>query len=170
MKIYIKDSPQGHSHYQGRVKAEDIGLTSDDELEIVTLIDVDVDLTREGNSFYTLADTKTIVLMPCARCLERTEVAISGSFEGIFKWRPSSVPFTRISEEDDNHEFGGFELDLGELVRESVLMSLPIAPLCRPDCAGLCPHCGADLNRGKCSCHEESFDERWQALREIRDK
>jgi uncharacterized protein len=60
------------------------------------------------------------------------------------------------------------QLDLAPMVREEVLLGVPDAPLCRPDCPGLCPTCGADLQAGPCDCPTEVRDERWAALDELR--
>jgi uncharacterized protein len=56
-------------------------------------------------------------------------------------------------------------LDLREAIRQNLIVNLPTKPLCREDCAGLCPHCGKDLNEGPCDCQEEVSDERFAALR-----
>jgi uncharacterized protein len=56
------------------------------------------------------------------------------------------------------------QVDLELVAREAILLDLPLAPLCRADCAGLCPICGADLNEGTCSCVPEVADPRWAAL------
>ena len=60
---------------------------------------------------------------------------------------------------DDEHV-----LDLTEVTRQYVIAEQPMKPLCCPDCLGLCPECGADLNRSACVCREEAMDPRWQAL------
>jgi uncharacterized protein len=60
------------------------------------------------------------------------------------------------------------QLDLAPMVREEVLLAIPDAPLCRPDCAGLCPTCGADLAAGPCDCDREVRDERWAVLDQLR--
>jgi len=62
------------------------------------------------------------------------------------------------------------QIDLAPMVRETVLIELPDAPLCRIDCAGLCPTCGIDLNREKCGCAAPVIDARWAALDAIRDQ
>ena len=59
------------------------------------------------------------------------------------------------------------ELDLGPLVRDAVVLELPMAPLCREDCAGLCPQCGADRNEGDCACVAPT-DPRWANLDALR--
>ena len=53
-------------------------------------------------------------------------------------------------------------------MREAVLLELPDAPLCRPDCAGLCPTCGTNLNTGTCDCTAPAGDARWAALDDLK--
>lgn len=62
------------------------------------------------------------------------------------------------------------QIDLSVMVRETVLLDLPDAPVCRADCAGLCPVCGIDLNSGSCSCETATPDSRWAALDALRDQ
>ena len=58
-------------------------------------------------------------------------------------------------------------LDLEPLVRDALLLELPLAPLCTEDCAGLCPSCGADRNETQCDCRVDDTDPRWAALRSL---
>jgi uncharacterized protein len=60
------------------------------------------------------------------------------------------------------------QIDLARMVRENVLLDAPIAPLCRPDCAGLCPTCGVDLNLVTCDCVIADVDPRWEALSQLK--
>lgn len=57
-------------------------------------------------------------------------------------------------------------IDLSEIVRQHLVLALPIAPRCREECRGLCPSCGADLNAGACACPQDRVDPRLEALRE----
>lgn len=59
-------------------------------------------------------------------------------------------------------------LDLEEVMRQAIVLALPMHPVCRPDCAGLCPGCGKDLNEGTCECEPPEPDPRWEALREFK--
>ena len=63
---------------------------------------------------------------------------------------------------DDNHL-----LDVGELLREYALLALPMQPLCKRDCKGLCPTCGADLNAGDCDCRADEGDDRFDVLKSL---
>jgi uncharacterized protein len=62
----------------------------------------------------------------------------------------------------------GDELDLNELAREQILLSLPEQMFCREDCRGLCPACGKDLNDGECDCGSDEIDPRWAALKGLK--
>jgi uncharacterized protein len=65
-------------------------------------------------------------------------------------------------------EIVGEQIDLTDMVRENLLLDAPVAPLCRPDCAGLCPVCGIDFNSASCSCDASVTDPRWDALSQLR--
>ena len=63
----------------------------------------------------------------------------------------------------------GEELDTTPILMEQLQLNIPMKPLCREDCAGLCPTCGADRNQAPCSCEESQTDPRWQALERLRE-
>lgn len=64
----------------------------------------------------------------------------------------------------------GIRADITDAVRESIILALPISPLCREDCRGLCPGCGADLNTETCRCTGVRTDPKWSALEKLREK
>ena len=59
------------------------------------------------------------------------------------------------------------ELDVREALRQNLITSLSMKPLCKPECAGICPECGVNRNESKCHCGEEVRDPRWAALNEL---
>lgn len=69
---------------------------------------------------------------------------------------------------DETYPLAGDTVDLLPLARDAVLLELPLAPLCRPDCAGLCPACGADRNQAPCGCAAPPADPAWAALDALR--
>jgi uncharacterized protein len=103
----------------------------------------------------------------CARCLDPVRMPLSGDFDLIY--RPASVE-TEAGEHaitEDETEIGYYEksgLLLEDAVREQVLLSLPGRALCREECKGLCPKCGANRNIADCGCVEEQSEPRWGAL------
>jgi uncharacterized protein len=62
----------------------------------------------------------------------------------------------------------GETFDTGPLLREQLQLGVPMKPLCREDCRGLCPQCGADRNRGDCDCKDDWVDPRWAALADLK--
>jgi uncharacterized protein len=110
---------------------------------------------------------------PCARCVEPVPLSLASDFDLIF--RPVGVdagpPERAISAGET--EIGYYQKDsllLEDVLREQVLLSLPVRTLCKPDCKGLCPRCGQNRNSQPCSCDEGSTDPRWEALAELRGR
>jgi uncharacterized protein len=106
------------------------------------------------------------VVLPCNRCAEDAPVSLMADFEE-FEPLPADArgngEESRIILRD-----GVFLLDLEALCREEFLLALPLAPLCRPDCKGICPACGTNLNNGVCSCARGEADPRLAALRGLK--
>ena len=94
----------------------------------------------------------------CARCTKPVEHPVS------FDLRLRLVEEAASEGEEDEAVYTGTRLDLSEQARQALLLSLPFKLLCREDCAGLCPQCGADLNSGACGCGGKQMDPRWAAL------
>ena len=95
----------------------------------------------------------------CRRCLQ----PIVGRAEVDFREMYSEKPV-----EGDTYPIIHDQVDLELVAREAILLDLPLAPVCRPECAGLCPTCGADLNDGPCTCAPTVTDPRWAALDGLR--
>lgn len=103
---------------------------------------------------------------------------MSGEFEAECRRcvKPVRQPFSFSSSElyrppadvwEEGYVVKDTSVDLEPMVRDAVGLGLPTSPLCREDCKGLCPRCGADLNEDPCSCTEEEVDMRWSALKEL---
>jgi uncharacterized protein len=105
--------------------------------------------------------------LECGRCLEPYVQPLHMELEVEFQ--PSVAISTGEPlpppEDDSVYMIDGHHVaDLDEAVREQVLLSLPMRPLCKPDCAGLCPVCGKNLNEGPCEGHGKEVDERLAVL------
>ncbi|MBZ5514271.1 MAG: DUF177 domain-containing protein [Acidobacteriia bacterium] len=91
----------------------------------------------------------------CDRCLRRTEIPIARDFDLFYRSVKTIARVEEIEIPEDELDIGFYEgegIALADIVREQVILSLPMKIICRPDCRGLCPNCGADLNRGDCGC------------------
>lgn len=111
--------------------------------------------------------------VPCARCVEPVGIGLAADFDLLFRpvgadggmaERSISAPETEIG------YYQGDSLLLEDVLREQVLLSLPVRTLCRPDCKGLCPRCGKNRNQEPCSCGEGTADPRWEALSALRSR
>ena len=93
-------------------------------------------------------------LVPCARCLVPFPMAVDRTLDLRYATVPPRGKDIEIPEEDMDVDFleSEDELDLLAVATEQVYLELPMKPLCRPDCRGLCVACGGDLNRGDCRC------------------
>ena len=111
--------------------------------------------------------------VPCARCVEPVGIPVEADFDLIF--RPvvadADVPERAITAPET--EIGYYlkdSLALEDVLREQVLLSLPVRTLCKPDCKGLCPRCGENRNSQACSCDVGPSDPRWEALAGLRGR
>lgn len=119
-------------------------------------------VTPEGDMFKVKGQVATTVHLACSRCLVDYPLDLSKSVSLLFS---KEIP-EDVHRGDDEVEltaekigliyFQGEEIDLREAIEEQVVMALPYKPLCRPDCRGLCPQCGADLNTESCKCKKEN--------------
>jgi uncharacterized protein len=111
--------------------------------------------------------------VPCARCIEPVEIPLAGEFDLIFRPLGADPDVPERSITSSETEIGYYQKDsllLEDVLREQVLLSLPVRTLCKPDCKGLCPHCGANRNLQTCSCEEGPKDPRWEALTGLRNR
>lgn len=97
----------------------------------------------------------------CSRCLDPIQVALSGRIDELYYYPAASAPEPELGIPED------LNLDLSLAVRDDMLLSLPIQALCQPDCRGLCPTCGINLNRETCACQTDDIDPRLARLRDL---
>lgn len=112
--------------------------------------------------------------LDCARCLEPFPFANRSSFNLRYRPRPADFasPEADIEITDQELDLDYYDerkVPLEMIAQEQIHLSLPMKPLCEEACQGLCPHCGANLRRGECTCAEQSTDARWNSLREFRE-
>jgi len=147
---------------------------SDPALDLVGNIHGNATLLRTQRGVLVTADLHQIVRLQCVRCLADVEATLDIVLEEEFypsidlktglliQWDAEGEEFEDAVMIDGNHI-----LDLREVTRQWLLVNLPAQPLCRPDCAGICPVCGADRNVEPCKCEAQEGDARWAALADL---
>lgn len=113
-------------------------------------------LSRTHEGILVQGRLDTAVEGECRRCLSSLDLPLSVNIEELFANAPRSGAQFVVGEDAI--------LDLTLLVREEVILATPLAPLCKPDCAGLCPQCGHNRNLGPCDCAPDEIDPRFAAL------
>jgi uncharacterized protein len=118
-------------------------------------------------------ELSTSVELACARCLEPVVQNVKRDFDLLY--RPLGVDAGReeapvSGAEAEISYYEGEGLLLEDVLREQVLLAVPLKAVCRQDCKGLCPQCGTNLNVTQCSCAEPVEDQRWSALKDLRSK
>lgn len=109
----------------------------------------------------------------CARCLESLTQEVKREFDLLYRPQGADAGRDEMSVTDAEAEISYYEGEgilLDDVVREQVLLAVPLKVTCREDCKGLCPHCGKNRNQEQCSCAVALEEPRWAALKEIRGK
>lgn len=123
-------------------------------------------LMRTGDGVLVQGRLQAEMTQPCVRCLEPVVVSLDVALEEIFSPTLDVITGQAIVPEEDDQALWIDEhhiLDLREVLRQNVLVAMPLHPLCREDCRGLCSSCGQNLNEGNCNC-EPDPDPRWASL------
>ena len=118
-------------------------------------------------------DLSTRLELACARCLEPVALDVQRDFELLYRPQGSDAGREELSVTAAEAEVSYYEGEgvlLEDVLREQILLAVPLKAICKEDCKGLCPHCGKNLNAGQCFCQEPVEDPRWNALKEIRGK
>jgi uncharacterized protein len=139
----------------------------DEGVRAAAPIEGQVKFTRTNRGILADARLRTELQQECSRCLEDIVTPVSVRF--VEEFYPTVDLRTGLPIKAPEGGTGfmlteAHEVDLTEPVRQSVLLELPMKPLCRPDCAGLCPTCGKKLNEGPCGHEDEPADHRMSAL------
>ena len=121
-----------------------------------------VEFTRINRGIFGEGHLRSQVQLECARCLETFAQPLDLHLEAQF-----GLPSTKPHGETIFPIGPKGVLDLTEALREQVLLELPMRPLCKPDCLGLCPVCGKNLNEGPCDCVKETIDPRLAGLKDL---
>jgi uncharacterized protein len=154
--------PGQQRHIDTAISRADVEVDDD---RLAGDIGVDVTLTSTIDDIEVVGHLRVAWSDTCRRCLRPLADTLQIDVDERYA-AADETGMRRVDPEAFPIEHG--QLDLAPMVREEVLLGVPEAPLCRPDCPGLCPTCGADLQAGPCGCSTEVRDERWAALDVLR--
>jgi uncharacterized protein len=128
-------------------------------------------IERSGDYILVNGEVSTKVQLECSRCLDAIEILISAPIE-------STLTSAEFIENKESKELKGEDLDLvtyegdefsvDDIVAEPILLMLPLKPLCREECKGLCPQCGKNRNREACTCGSTVADNPFSILNKLK--
>lgn len=132
-----------------------------------TLTDVSLKVDKDGDTVFVTGRLAARVPQTCGRCLESYAVTVAPVVDARFVPAPQGRGEERELGADDleTDVYAHGLLDLTALVETETTLGLPMKPLCREDCRGLCPICGSNRNVTACTCEANAPDPRWAALR-----
>lgn len=108
----------------------------------------------------------------CDRCLDPVEETVDTDFDVVYRpdrfANPEADELEILKSESDIAFYSGSGIELNDVLREQVMLALPMQSLCRRDCRGICPVCGQNRNTTACECQVKPVDDRWSGLKEIR--
>ena len=143
----------------------------DDVFRLAEPVRLAFDIFKDKDQFRLIGSVQTTLEMPCSRCLEPFTLPVDSPFD--LRYQPharNTGDGEREIEEDDltTAFYENDTIDLGQLMREQFFLALPMKPLCRDDCKGLCPTCGTNWNKGPCDCTNRWEDPRLAALKTLK--
>lgn len=142
------------------------------ELKFETPVTFELDLKRLESVVIIEGRLNVAVSLNCGRCLNDYVQTVAGDFTLKAVPQPSATPNrakeTELLDDDmDDLYYNGNVLDLREVLQEQVILALPIAPVCKADCKGLCLNCGHDLNLGQCGCDTQQGHIAFAGLKDL---
>ena len=174
MRIEVESLTGAAKPFAHTYRPEEVALDEEELARLTSPATVEGVASRKGEEVRLRGKISAEVEVSCDRCLARLRLPMEVEFDTAFIPRESEAGKTEnvelLSADMGLAAYEGDAVDLDELVREQITLALPSRRLCREECKGLCPECGADLNAGECSCERGGTDPRWAALAGLKDK
>jgi uncharacterized protein len=180
MFIKTKDLELRNLEFDERFKPSEIDLGEDLRLTEPLAAKGRAELIRENRGAREVVEDIRLVgrfsadlQARCARCLEPVESSVAENFDLIYRpqgvdARGDEASISVAETEIGYYQNGGILLE--DVLKEQVLLAVPVKQVCSAQCKGLCPQCGTNLNSGSCNCEAGVSDPRWHALEDIRKK
>jgi uncharacterized protein len=132
-------------------------------------VQVDLSVSKSGTQLICRGKAATSVKLECSRCLLIYDQPVVSDLDFVVDFGEGQQEF---NSEEDNYfvvDPSSNFIQIDNMVREAILLALPLKPLCSKDCKGLCPICGTDLNKSGCGCVKRETDPRWEKLKGLLD-
>lgn len=169
MLLDLSRLPSGVEHIERRSDPSALALGGED-FRLVTPVSLTADVRKDARKVRLVGRVTSELECSCSRCLDPFVVPVDVAFDLLFL--PASTNTgdgeQQVGEDDLGVAFYKDDvIDLGEVVREQFYLAMPMKPLCREDCRGLCPVCGVNWNHESCACQPAWVDPRLEGLKKL---
>ncbi len=162
----LEETGGAFSHVYGNGELE----FSDERVRLVDPPEISGKLWRKGSEIFLSGRLIALAQVDCDRCLKAVDIPIRTQFKLQYVTAAEYQSMHAAALEESELElsvFDGEAIDVDEIVREQVLLAVPTRSVCRDDCKGFCPTCGADRNLKECECQNAETDLRWAGLKDL---
>jgi len=169
MRIELENLEGGKGDFAHVYQPEDLNPV-DERISLSGPATVSGKVRLAGNQVFVNGHAETRAQVECDRCLQPVEIPVNTDFalEYVTGSEYEAARAVELTEAEMSIAvFDGEVIDIDEIVKEQVVLTVPTRMLCREDCKGICPECGADRNSGDCSCSTNDIDPRWAALKKL---
>ena len=169
MKLDLRQFRGDTEHVVRRLDPSALAI-GDEDFRVVAPIEIEADVRKDASKVRLVGRVKTTLECDCSRCLEPFPVPVDAPFDLLFL--PASENTGEGEQEVTEDDIGvsyyrDDEIDLGDVMREQFFLALPMKPLCREECLGLCPVCGRNRNHETCDCQSGWVDPRLAPLKKL---
>lgn len=172
MKVLVNKIPDKGIDIDSIENAETMGILPSESVDAVIEdnIHIEARITSKWPAFFVDGSIKTVLKLICSRCAVEFPYNVETHFH--CHEEPVSLASTEgslylLKPDMDIDHYAGNTIETNDIFREQLMLAVPIHPLCKPDCCGLCPNCGHNLNNGPCNCHIEETVSPFSVIKEI---
>lgn len=170
--ILLDEVEEGRSEGRFDIDPEHLDL-ADADFEFDGPVGITLRVVRSLQMFSVSGSLRAGLRGECCRCLATARDRVEAQVRFLVQRKEASEDEVEALEDEDEVDIvdpGVKEIDLVERLHDALVLEMPLRIYCRPDCLGLCPRCGEDLNRVTCSCAEQVVDPRWEVLAQLKQQ
>ena len=180
MQLELSHFRQAETEFNRTFQPGEVG-GKDEEYRVAAPVVLRMTIHKDHDRFRLVGTVQTTLELDCSRCLEPFALPVNQTFD--LRYLPATTGAPEPDEEDDEESgneiadddvamtfYRDEHIDLNELLREQFYLALPMKPLCKSDCQGICPMCGANRNLTRCDCNPHVADPRMAGLKTLLTK
>jgi len=172
MVLYLRDYETFPVHEC--LEAEPNSFTINyDGISGISQVKVDLKIQNADEEYFCQGKVRAKVELECVRCLDKYERDMDLKTDFIICSEEYHNRIKGEAEDNENYVYcygNEIKADITDVIRQAIIIAVPMMPLCSYDCAGLCTKCGVNRNHKDCDCQTEVIDERWQGLKDLQQE